>query len=160
MKRRETLILTLIAAVVSAGVFIVPLPVQAASSYVGSASCQGCHEKEYESFTKNSRKAHSDKSVKLMSKKLTAEELKGCYVCHTTGYGQPGGFVSFEKTPDLGHLGCESCHGPGSAHVDSGGGKSNIVGKGRMNIAQCEKCHKNERVVNFRYKPRMYNGGH
>jgi len=154
------LISTLAAAFISACVFCWPGQAQAANAYVGSATCQGCHEKEYETFAKHSRKAHSDKSVKLMTKKLTPEELKGCYACHTTGYGQPGGFVSFEKTPDLGHLGCESCHGPGSAHVDSGGGKSNIVGKGRMNIAQCEKCHKNERVVNFRYKPRMYNGGH
>jgi hypothetical protein len=154
------LISALTAVVLSAGAIILPGPANAASAYVGSATCQGCHEKEYETFSKHSRKAHSDKSVKLMTKKLTAEEVKGCYVCHTTGYGQPGGFVSFEKTPDLGHLGCESCHGPGSAHVDSGGGKSSIVGKGRMNIAQCEKCHKNERVVNFRYKPRMYNGGH
>ncbi len=160
MKRKEMLISTLAAAFISACVFCWPGQAQAANAYVGSATCQGCHEKEYETFAKHSRKAHSDKSVKLMTKKLTPEELKGCYACHTTGYGQPGGFVSFEKTPDLGHLGCESCHGPGSAHVDSGGGKSNIVGKGRMNIAQCEKCHKNERVVNFRYKPRMYNGGH
>ena len=160
MKRKGMLISTLAAAFLSACVFCWPGPANAANAYVGSATCQGCHEKEYETFAKHSRKAHSDKSVKLMTKKLTPEELKGCYACHTTGYGQPGGFVSFEKTPDLGHLGCESCHGPGSAHVDSGGGKSNIVGKGRMNIAQCEKCHKNERVVNFRYKPRMYNGGH
>ncbi|MDP3426260.1 MAG: cytochrome c family protein [Humidesulfovibrio sp.] len=154
------LISVLAGVIVSAGASISPRPAHAASAYVGSATCQGCHDKEYETFSKHSRKAHSDKSVKLMAKKPTAEELKGCYACHTTGYGQPGGFVSFEKTPDLGHLGCESCHGPGSAHVDSGGGKNNIVGKGRMNIAQCEKCHKNERVVNFRYKPRMYNGGH
>lgn len=133
---------------------------QGPNAYVGTSACAGCHEKEHETFTKHSRKAHSDKSVKLMVKKLTAEELKECYACHTTGYGQPGGFVSFEKTPEMGHLGCESCHGPGSAHVDSGGAKNKILGKGRMNIAQCEKCHKNERVVNFRYKPRMYSGGH
>lgn len=133
---------------------------QGANQYVGSSACSGCHEKEYETFTKHSRKAKSDKSVKLMMKKLTAEEVKGCYGCHTTGYGQPGGFQSFEKTPELGHLGCESCHGPGSAHVDSGGAKNKIVGKGRMSIKQCEKCHNDPRVVNFRYKPRMYSGGH
>lgn len=133
---------------------------QSANLYVGSSTCAGCHEKEYETFTKHSRKAKSDKSVKLMMKKLTAEELKGCYGCHTTGYGQPGGFESFEKTPEMGHLGCESCHGPGSAHVDSGGAKAKILGKGRMSIKQCEKCHNDPRVVNFRYKPRMYSGGH
>lgn len=145
------------------GAYAAPLPsahAQGANLYVGSSTCAGCHEKEYETFTKHSRKAKSDKSVKLMMKKLSAEELKGCYGCHTTGYGQPGGFVSFEKTPEMGHLGCESCHGPGSAHVDSGGAKAKIVGKGRMSIKQCEKCHNDPRVVNFRYKPRMYSGGH
>lgn len=129
-------------------------------AYVGSSTCEGCHAKEYETFTKHSRKAKSDKSVKLMARKLTPEEIKECYRCHTTGYGQPGGFESFEKTPDLGHLGCESCHGPGSAHVDSGGAKDKILGKGRLNIKQCEKCHNDPRVVNFRYKPRLYSGGH
>lgn len=133
---------------------------QGESQYVGDSTCAGCHEKEHQTFTKHSRKAKSDKSVKLMAKKLTADELKDCFRCHTTGYGQPGGFVSFEKTPEMGHLGCESCHGPGSAHVDSGGAKNKIIGKGRMNIKQCEKCHNDPRVVNFRYKPRMYSGGH
>lgn len=130
------------------------------ASYVGSLSCEGCHSKEYETFTKHSRKAKSDKSVKLMARKLAPEEIKECYRCHTTGYGQPGGFESFEKTPDLGHLGCESCHGPGSAHVESGGAKGKILGKGRMNVKQCEKCHNDPRVVNIRYKPRLYSGGH
>lgn len=131
-----------------------------ASTYVGSASCEGCHEKEYNNFKKFAKKAHSDKSVKVMAKKLTPDELKECYTCHTTGYGQPGGFESYEKTPDLGHAGCEVCHGPGSAHVDSGGQKNLIKGKGRMSVKECETCHNPERVSNFRFKPMLYGGAH
>lgn len=131
-----------------------------ASTFVGSASCEGCHEKEYNNFKKFAKKAHSDKSVKVMAKKLTPDELKECYTCHTTGYGQPGGFESYEKTPDLGHAGCEVCHGPGSAHVDSGGQKNLIKGKGRMNVKECETCHNPERVSNFRFKPMLYGGAH
>ena len=133
---------------------------QGEGQYVGSASCEGCHEKEYSNFMKFAKKAKSDKSVKVMSKKLTPAELKECYACHTTGYGKPGGFVSYEKIPELGHAGCEVCHGPGAAHVDSGGAKNKILGKGRMNVKDCEKCHNSERVSNFRFKPMLYGGAH
>lgn len=130
------------------------------AKYVGSATCEGCHEKEHRNFSKFAKKAHSDRSVKIMAKKLTPDELKECYSCHTTGYGKPGGFVSFEQTPDLGHAGCEVCHGPGSAHVDSGGKKNLIKGRGRMNVKECEQCHSSERVSNFRFKPMLYGGAH
>ncbi len=134
--------------------------VKTGAQYVGSTACEGCHEKEYSNFMKYAKKAHSDRSVKLMARKLTPEELKGCYACHTTGYGQPGGFVSFEKTPELGHAGCEVCHGPGSAHVDSGGNKSLIKGRGRLSLKDCERCHNPERVANFRFKPMLFGGAH
>lgn len=133
---------------------------KAVASFVGSSSCEGCHEKEFITFKKHSKKAHSDRSVKIMAKQLTPEELKECYACHTTGYGKPGGFVSFEKTPDMGHAGCEVCHGPGSAHVESGGKKNLILGKGRMSVKECETCHNPERVSNFRFKPMLYGGAH
>jgi hypothetical protein len=132
----------------------------AEASYVGSATCEGCHEKEYQNFYTFAKKARSDKSVQRMARKLSPEDLKGCYGCHTTGYGRPGGFVSYEKTPDLGHAGCEVCHGPGSAHVDAGGKKALIKGRGRINLKDCEKCHSSDRVSNFRFKPMLYGGAH
>ncbi|MBI5519574.1 MAG: cytochrome c family protein [Desulfovibrio sp.] len=128
--------------------------------YVGSTVCKDCHDKEYATFVKFSKKAHSDNSIKIMAKKLSQEELRECFSCHTTGYGQPGGFVGFEQTPDLAYAGCEVCHGPGSAHVDSGGKKNLILGNGRMNMKNCEKCHNSERVANFRFKPMLYGGAH
>ncbi|MBA4357827.1 MAG: cytochrome C [Desulfovibrio sp.] len=154
-------IIPAVAAVAVLSCLLLPLAfAQGGSTYVGSAACAGCHDKEHANFSKFAKKAHSDRSIKVMAKKLTPEELKECYACHTTGYGQPGGFVSFEKTPDLAHAGCEVCHGPGSAHVDSGGKKNLIKGKGRMNVKECEKCHSSERVSNFRFKPMLYGGAH
>ena len=37
-------------------------------------------------------------------------------------------------------IGCESCHGPGSKHVEAGGGKGTIVNAGK-NPKTCFQCH-------------------
>ena len=126
-------------------------------SYIGSNACAGCHEKEYASFSKFAKKAHSFKSIQIMASKLEASELKECYACHTTGYGQPGGFVSLEKTPDLANAGCEVCHGPGSAHAESGD-KAQIQTKPK--VEECQTCHNEQRVKSFGFKPMLYGGAH
>ena len=100
MKRKMILISVLVAAVLSAGVSFLPGSAQAANSYVGTATCAGCHDKEYANFSKFAKKAHSDRSIKVMAKKLTPEEVKECYACHTTGYNEAdkaGGFDDLAK---------------------------------------------------------------
>jgi hypothetical protein len=47
------------------------------------------------------KKAASYRSIERLRKGLTEDEIKGCYACHTTGYGKPGGFTSPEETPHL-----------------------------------------------------------
>ncbi len=129
----------------------------ATATYVGTDACADCHEEQYANFKKYAKKAKSDKSIKVMAPKLTAAELQGCYGCHTTGYGKPGGFESFEKTPHLSDAGCEVCHGPGSEHVDSGGDPSLI---GSPTMEECLVCHNEERVANFGFRPLLYGGAH
>jgi hypothetical protein len=131
---------------------------QVQATYVGSAVCGECHQEQYENFTKYAKKSHSDHSIKIMASDLTPQEVRECYGCHTTGYGQPGGFVSFEQTPDLGHAGCEVCHGPGSEHADQGGDPELIKRKLTMN--DCTTCHNEERVGAFNFKPLLYGGAH
>lgn len=126
--------------------------------YVGSDACADCHEDEYENFKKFSKKAHSGDSVKVMAGDLTKEELEECFTCHMTGFGKPGGFVSFEATPKMADAGCEVCHGPGYDHVESGGDGDLIVGK--LSVADCEHCHNPERVAAFDFKPLLYGGAH
>jgi len=125
--------------------------------YVGSKICGGCHPTQYASFMKYSKKAHSSKSVRLMAKGLTTEELTGCYACHTTGYGRPGGFTSFEGTPEMANAGCEVCHGPGSTHTETA---DPAAIKGKPTIADCETCHNASRVRAFGYKPLLQGGAH
>lgn len=127
------------------------------SKYVGSDACKGCHDKEYENFMTYARKSRSFESIERVRKGLTEEEIKGCYVCHTTGYGKPGGFISLEKTPQLKNAGCEVCHGPGELHVKANSPK---YIKRRMTMKDCEACHISERVKAFRYKPMIHGGAH
>ncbi len=129
----------------------------AAQRYVGSGVCKTCHPRQYESFTKYSRKARSFDAIDKMRGGLTTEEISGCYRCHTTGYGKPGGFVSPETTPEMKNAGCEVCHGPGGLHAATGNRKhikSNLVQE------DCEDCHTPERVAAFQYKPLVHGYAH
>ncbi len=125
--------------------------------YVGSETCQGCHDSQYDSFMANSKKAKSYDSIRNMQKKLTPAEFKDCFKCHTTGYGDPGGFTSAEATPALKNPGCEVCHGPGSLHAESGD-PADLAFK--VSIEVCNRCHNSERVAAFGFKPILYAGAH
>jgi hypothetical protein len=125
--------------------------------YVGSEACKKCHEKEYISFTTHAKKSKSFESIERVKKGLTEDEIRGCYSCHTTGYGQPGGFVSAEETPHLKNAGCEVCHGPCEFHVKTWW-FSRI--KRKPTVQDCEVCHTEERVRAFRYKPLIHGGAH
>jgi mono/diheme cytochrome c family protein len=127
-------------------------------AYVGSTACGDCHQTEFDNYTAFSKKAHSGDSIKVMASDLAPGEVEVCFSCHTTGHGQPGGFVSFEKTPLMGNAGCEVCHGPGSEHVESGGDPSLI--KADLSIEDCTQCHNEERVGAFNFKPMLFGGAH
>lgn len=125
--------------------------------YVGSQVCAGCHPDQHAAYSKYSKKAHSSQNVRLMAKGLTEAELTSCYGCHTTGYGKPGGFTSFDATPQLSDAGCEVCHGPGSLHAANG---DPAAIKGKLTIADCKGCHNDSRVKAFGYKPLLRAGAH
>lgn len=126
-------------------------------SYVGSDACIDCHKEEYKSFKAYAKKSHSFKSLQKMKKGLTKKEMESCFKCHTTGYGEPGGFKSEEETPHLKNAGCEVCHGRGSLRMDTEDAEDI---KGRLTQKDCEKCHNSERVESFQYKPLVYGGAH
>jgi hypothetical protein len=128
-----------------------------ANRYVGSITCKNCHEKEFKSFINYAKKSKSFESIERVKKGLTEEEIRGCYFCHTTGYGKPGGFVSVENTPELKNAGCEVCHGPGGLHVKT---KDPRYITRKMTMKDCESCHISERVRAFRYKPLIHGGAH
>jgi len=58
--------------------------------------------------------------------------------------------------------GCESCHGPGSAHVEGGGDVSKIVNFKTLSPAEasavCQKCHQDGDRSNFHRSSHLENG--
>jgi hypothetical protein len=130
----------------------------AEGQFVGSAKCGECHEKEYNKFITYSKKSKSWHSIEIMASDLTPDEIEECYDCHTTGHGQPGGFVSIQATPHLADVGCETCHGPGKAHVEADGDPSLI--KRKPTESECVKCHNSERIQTFHFRPLMHAGAH
>lgn len=127
------------------------------ASYVGSKQCADCHDEQYENYEKYSKKAHSWESVEIMLSDLKPAEAEKCYECHTTGYRKPGGFVSYEATPDLADVGCETCHGPGSLHAEYG--EPELITR-TPSIEDCQVCHSEERVGDFNFKPLLFSGAH
>jgi len=98
--------------------------------YVGSAACQSCHAKEHELWAASGHARAFDTLAKA-SKHKQAD----CQRCHTTGFGEPTGFPHGGAT--LENVGCESCHGPGKAHVaDQGASKGTIL---RL-TEKCDSC--------------------
>lgn len=127
------------------------------ATFIGSKACGECHEEQYNSFLKRSKKATSWDSIAIMASDLKPDELESCYECHTTGHGQPGGFVSKEKTPHLADVGCETCHGPGSIHAEFGD-PDDLTNTPTEET--CESCHNAERVGVFDFEPMLYSGAH
>jgi len=73
---------------------------------------------------------------------------KKCEQCHEdqTGHFKSASHARLAiKDEKVGDIGCEACHGPGSAHVRAGGGKDNIVNPGKSPEA-CFACHLDKRA--------------
>ena len=130
--------------------------------YVGVENCKICHLPHYESWlgTKMSKSFELLKSGIRAEAKLEAgldpekdyTKDKECLKCHVTGFGEPGGFVSIEETPEMANVECEMCHGPGSVYADMMIEKQGTYTlddykeKGGMTMpsaenAICTKCH-------------------
>lgn len=104
-------------------------------AYVGSKKCKMCHKEQYESWEKTKKFTafellKPDQAVEAKQKhgldpKKDYTKDESCLKCHTTGYGAEGGYFipdpadedAVKKAEKLAPVGCESCHGPGSAYV-------------------------------------------
>jgi len=109
------------------------------ASYVGPEKCKLCHKKRYRSWNKS---AHGTAFDDLLPEE---RDMDKCVKCHVTGFGE-GGFESASATPELKHVTCGACHGPGSAHVKAAGRHIGEESGWDTKIdatpgARCNKCH-------------------
>lgn len=129
--------------------------------YVGSSKCESCHEESYRIWRRN---RHSTAWNSLI---VTASPIRNfdpeCISCHVIGwhgiqnFPYVGGYVSEETTPHLLNVGCESCHGPGSKHIEAElGDNISLQDKIRENMRLgenvkqvCFSCHDNDNSPDF-----------
>ena len=82
----------------------------------------------------------------LMPPAIPGAEFVGMEECETCHDEITGDFKTSDharmqaKGPNVPDLGCEGCHGPGSLHVESGGGVGTIVNPGKTPDT-CFNCH-------------------
>jgi hypothetical protein len=123
-------------------------------NFVGSAKCKDCHEESYKVWKKSRHAKAYETLAKLDPPRNFDPECISCHVIgwHPTSYfPYQGGYESFEKTPQLIDVGCDSCHGPGEAHVLAEMGadvalqkkmqQAVVITKAESEKQQCSTCH-------------------
>ncbi|HSU53705.1 MAG TPA: cytochrome c3 family protein [Candidatus Dormibacteraeota bacterium] len=70
---------------------------------------------------------------------------KACYECHTNitrmFSASAHARVHLEDAKLVGQTGCESCHGPGSKHIEAGGGRGKFIVNPGKEPSVCFQCH-------------------
>ncbi|OLD62436.1 MAG: hypothetical protein AUI47_12550 [Acidobacteria bacterium 13_1_40CM_2_68_5] len=101
--------------------------------YTGTATCRPCHRDEFEDWQ---AQPHGFAFSVLLARHRNYAPR--CVSCHVTGYGLPSGYRIGDPLERLRHVGCEMCHGPGSAHV-AAPSSANIIR--RPPREACFECH-------------------
>ena len=148
------------------GIRPVPHPQQdPCGSFVGSEKCKSCHEESYDVWKKS---GHAKAHKTLLDLDPARNFDPECVSCHVTGwhptkhFPYESGYWSLETTPKLIDTGCESCHGPGSAHVKAENGgdlalqeklqKAAVVTKEEAEKRLCLSCHDLDNSPSFDFE--------
>ena len=133
--------------------------------FVGSTKCESCHEESYRVWKKS---GHSKAWKTLVELKPPRNYDPECVSCHVIGwhpthyFPYESGFFTEAETPELINVGCETCHGPGSAHVNAELGsdqelqeklrKAAVVTQEESEDRQCMTCHDLDNSPDFDFK--------
>jgi hypothetical protein len=133
-----------------------PAP-QGTASYVGSERCKSCHASQFAWWTGHPH-GHAYTTLQTRHKEFNLS----CVACHVTGYAQPGGSTIVHNA-GLTHVGCESCHGAGSKHVDNPDEEPAIGMTRDPSADTCKHCHSPEHSDKFEfaaYRAKLIVPGH
>lgn len=122
---------------------------------VGSATCVACHV-EAGKVWQQTRHPLAYKAIEEVGKQYHLD----CVSCHVTGWKLPQGVCRIDQTEGRAEVGCESCHGPGSAHVANPkkGTIARVAG-----ASTCVGCHDRENSPHFdfeQYVEKILGPGH
>jgi len=123
------------------GATAMPVGVPADYRVAGNSACSSCHAPDSQLWLATN---HSHAWQTLKPNGFDADPF--CRKCHTTGYGLPGGFDSWGRTPTLVSVGCESCHGPSQTHVRDPRIRTTYTA-----ADQCVRCHDHENSPHFEF---------
>lgn len=101
-------------------------------AYVWDGACKDCHEEIYKAWART-------KHANAWSRLSAAEKQRECGLCHITG---PQVLEERGRVVNA-NIQCESCHGPGSAHVETAKAGTNSKGTivRKPSADECERCH-------------------
>ena len=120
-------------------------PAKGQSGYVGIEQCADCHAKA-ETFWKQTKHFGAWKTLEDANKQFNYD----CIGCHVTGWSQPGG-ATLGHNKALRSIQCETCHGPGSRHVDADGLDKPKTVTLSPPEELCKTCHNAEHSDTFDY---------
>ncbi len=132
-----------------------PAPAPGGPSYVGTELCRACHAPAF-AIWQASKHARAHDALVEKGKNNHLD----CVACHVTAWKVPGGICRLDAVEGKTSVGCEMCHGPGSAHV-SLPVKTTIVRP--SSAATCVGCHDRENSPHFdfeKYLPVILGPGH
>ncbi len=114
------------------------------SGYTGAEKCKECHEDQYNQWLETE---HATSFEELL--KTNRHWVPQLVQYNVTGYQHDVGYKGFSESPQLRNVQCETCHGPGQAHVDEFG-----TGEIRRGAEKemCMQCHTSERTPEFEDK--------
>ena len=145
------------------------------AKFVGAEKCGECHTK---AFAKWKETGHASAFESLKHGRLGISRIADpeCIACHTVGWNArdvmryESGYSHFEKTAHLKNVQCESCHGPGSKHIELIDADQKVEASKLVRVTLdeakrkylCQNCHDNDNSPKFEietYWPKVAHPG-